>query len=178
MQRGLGQLQDRLKRDGPPVRWVDPTKVHVTLKFMGAVPAEQIPIVCDCTAQAATAATPFEVEAAGVGVFPNPNRPRVVWVGLQGDLDALRGLQARVEANLAAQGFPTEGRPFSPHLTLGRVRERAAPADVRTLGQAVTRLTVPVLGRWRVEQIVVMRSDLRPTGPIYTPLRVIALGVP
>ena len=77
---------------------------------------------------------------------------------------------------MATHGFPKEGRPFSPHLTLGRVRDRATPPEVRALGQTVTALAVPSLGRWRVEHITVIRSDLRPDGPIYTTLRQVTLG--
>jgi 2'-5' RNA ligase len=173
---GLARLQERLNRDRPPVRWVAPDKIHVTLKFLGEIPAEEVEGVSESAARVAAAAAPFQIEATGVGVFPNPNRPRVVWVGVQGDLDALRSLHACLESDLAACGFPPEGRPFSPHLTMGRVRDRAAPAEVRALGRAVTSLAVPSLGSWRVEHITVIRSDLRPEGPIYTPLRKAALA--
>ncbi len=176
VRRGLGQLQERLKRDRPPVRWVAPDKIHVTLAFLGEIPAERVAVVGDCLARAAAAAAPFEIEAAGLGVFPNANRPRVVWVGIQGEMEALRALHARLESELAAQGFPKEGRPFSPHLTLGRVRDRAAPPEVRALGKLVGELQAPSLGRWRVAQAAVIRSDLRPEGPLYTVLRVVALG--
>ena len=176
VQRGLTQLQERLKRDRPPVRWVAPDKIHVTLVFLGEIPAEMVETVGHSAARAAAGVLPFEIEAAGVGVFPNPNRPRVVWVGVQGNLPALQSLHAALEADLATHGFPKEGRPYSAHLTLGRVRSRATPPEARALGQAVTSLPSPSLGSWRVEQIAVIRSDLRPEGPIYTPLRVAELG--
>ncbi len=176
VRRGLARVQGELKRSHPPVRWVSPEKIHVTLKFLGEIPAEQVETVCRVVAQVATSAAPFELEAAGAGVFPNLRRPRVIWVGVQGDLPALHALQASLERELARAGFPEEERPFSPHLTLGRVQDRATPAEARSLGQTVAGLEVPSLGRWRVEQVVVMRSDLRPEGPIYTPLRVLRLG--
>jgi len=176
VQRGLTQLQERLKRDRPPVRWVAPDKIHVTLAFLGEIPADRAAVAGECAARAAAGAAAFEIGALGAGVFPNANRPRVVWVGIGGELDALRSLHARLEDDLSAHGFPKEGRPFSPHLTLGRVRDRATPPEVRALGQTVTALTVPSLGRWRVERLLVIRSDLRPEGPIYTTLRAVALG--
>jgi 2'-5' RNA ligase len=178
VQRALGQVQDRLKRDRPPVRWVAPDKVHVTLAFLGEIPGEKVEVVAGCLARAAAGLVPFEIEATGFGVFPNANRPRVVWVGIQGEVEALRSLHGRLESELAAQGFPKEGRPFTPHLTIGRVRDRAAPGEVRALGQAVTRLALPSLGRWCADRVAVIRSDLRPEGPIYTPLRVVTLGAP
>ncbi|MGC8958319.1 MAG: RNA 2',3'-cyclic phosphodiesterase [Chloroflexia bacterium] len=177
VRRGLARVQGELKRSHPPVRWVAPEKIHVTLKFLGEIPAEQVEIVCQVTDRVAASAAPFELEAAGAGVFPNRRRPRVVWVGVQGDLPALHALQTGLERELAQAGFPEEERPFSPHLTLGRVQDRASPAEARALGEAVVGLEVPSLGRWRVEQVVVMRSDLRPEGPLYTPLRVLRLGV-
>lgn len=176
VQHGLARVQGELKRSHPPVRWVSPEKIHVTLKFLGEIPAEQVESVCQVAARVAASAVPFELEAAGAGVFPNLRRPRVVWVGVQGDLPALHTLQASLEQELARAGFPKEERPFSPHLTLGRVQDRASPAEARSLGQAVAGLEVPLLGRWRVEEIVVMRSDLRPEGPLYTPLRALRLG--
>lgn len=176
VRRGLAQLQERLNQDRPPVRWVAPDKVHVTLKFLGEIPAERVEVVSECAVRVAAAVAPFEIEATGVGVFPNPNRPRVVWVGVEGDTAALCAFQARLESDLAACGFPPEGRPFSPHLTMGRVRDRATPAEARTLGRVVASLDAPSLGRWRVQHITVIRSDLRPEGPIYTPLREAPLG--
>jgi 2'-5' RNA ligase len=176
VQRGLVQLQERFKRDRPPVRWVAPDKIHVTLSFLGEIAAERVEIAGECATRAAAGVMPFEIEAVGAGVFPHPNRPRVIWVGIEGEMEALRLLHARLEDELAAQGFPKERRPFSPHLTLGRVRDRATPPEVRALGKAVVLLQVPSLGRWSVEHIAVIRSDLRPEGPSYTPLRVVALG--
>ncbi len=176
VRRGLGRVQGELKRSHPPVRWVSPEKVHITLKFLGEIPAEEVETVCQVAARVAASSAPFELEAARAGVFPNLRRPRVVWVGVQGDLPTLHALQARLERELAQVGFPEEARPFSPHLTLGRVQDRASPAEARSLGHAVAELEVPPLGRWWVEEIVVMRSDLRPEGPLYTPLRALRLG--
>jgi len=174
VQRGLAQLQERLRRTRPPVRWVAPDKVHLTLNFLGEIPAEQVTGVGEATLRVAAQTVPFELEAAGVGIFPNPRRPRVVWVGLAGDLEALQALQADLTKALAALGLPPEDRPFSPHLTLGRVRPQARPEEARALGQEVSQMATPSLGRWRAEQVLVIRSDLRPEGPIYTPLRVAA----
>ncbi len=176
VQQGLARVQQQLKQGRPPVRWVAPDKIHVTLNFLGEIPAEQVPGVGDAAARAAAAAVPFEIEAVGIGVFPNPRRPRVIWVGLAGELDALRALQAGLSRELAALGFPPEDRPFSPHLTLGRMRQQAGLSEVRALGEAVTRTAVPSLGRWLVREVRVIRSDLRPEGPLYTTLRAVVLG--
>lgn len=176
VQQGLARVQERLKRDRLAVRWVAPEKIHLTLKFLGEIPAAQAAAVGETCAQVAAAAQPFELEAVGLGAFPNPRRPRNVWVGLTGDMEPLRRLHAELEGALAGLGFPPEGRPFHPHLTLGRTQNRARPDEIRSLGQAVSSSDIASLGRWQVKQIVVMRSDLRPQGPLYTPQRIVSLG--
>jgi 2'-5' RNA ligase len=176
VQDGLVQLQARLKKEKPPVRWVAPDKIHVTLHFLGEIPPAEVEAISAMTVRVVAGAAPFEIEATGTGVFPNSNRPRVIWVGIDGDMEKLEALHARLGRELEALGFPLEKRPFSPHLTLGRVRDRSSLSEVRALGTAVGRLEIPSLGRWRVEQILVIRSDLRPEGPTYTPLRVAMLG--
>jgi 2'-5' RNA ligase len=171
VRQALDRIQERLKRERLAVRWVAPEKIHLTLKFLGEIPTEQAAAVGETCALVATAAQPFELEAVGLGAFPNPRRPRNLWVGLAGDLEPLGQLQADLEGALAELGFPPEGRPFHPHLTLGRTQRRARPDEIRRLGQAVSSSKIPSLGRWQVKQIVVMRSDLRPQGPLYTPQR-------
>ncbi|MGC8873306.1 MAG: RNA 2',3'-cyclic phosphodiesterase [Chloroflexia bacterium] len=176
VQQGLARVQEQLKHVRPPVRWVAPHQIHLTLNFLGEIPAQKLPAVQEAARQAAGEAAPFELEAIGLGTFPNLRRPRVVWVGLGGELEALHRLQARLSEELAARGFPPEERPFSPHLTLGRVRPQARPEEARALGQAIAGIPSPSLGRWRVEEIRVMRSDLRPEGPLYTVLYTAPLG--
>ncbi|MBN1485034.1 MAG: RNA 2',3'-cyclic phosphodiesterase [Chloroflexia bacterium] len=169
LRRPLAQIQEQLKRERHPVRWVTPDKIHLTLKFLGEIAAEQVAAVGESCARVAAHFQPFQLEAIGVGCFPHIHRPRNVWIGLQGDLEILSRLQTEVEAALAELGFPPENRKFSPHLTLGRVRRQARPHEARRLGQAVAALAAPSLGRWTVEHFIVMRSDLRPDGPVYTP---------
>ncbi len=176
VQHGLARVQEQLKRSRTPVRWVAPHQIHLTLSFLGEIPAGELPAVEEAAGIAASEAAPFELEACGLGVFPNLRRPRVVWVGLAGELEALRRLQARLTEELAARGFPPEERPFSPHLTLGRVRPQARPEEARALGQTVAGLKLGSLGRWSVREIRVIRSDLRPEGPLYTVLYAAHLG--
>lgn len=176
VQRGLAQVQERLKRGGHPVRWVAPGNIHVTLSFLGEITRAQLEAVGEAVTRVAAASRPFLLEALGCGVFPNPRRPRVVWVGIQGELEPLGALHGHLERALAELGFPPEGRSFSPHLTVGRTQRRCSPAQARALGDAVSAITVPSLGRWEVEEIVVMRSDLRPEGPLYTRQRTAPLA--
>ncbi len=176
VQDALAEVEARLKKEKPPVRWVAPDKIHVTLHFLGEIPPAEVEAISAMTVRVAAEAAPFEIEATGTGVFPNSNRPRVIWVGIDGDMEKLEALHASLGRELAALGFPPEKRPFSPHLTMGRVRDHSSPSEARALGTAVARLEVPSLGRWHVDQILVIRSDLRPEGPLYSPLQVAKLG--
>ena len=115
----------------------------------------------------------FSFEAVGIGCFPGARRPRVVWAGTEGEIERARELQRGVEAALAPLGFQTEGRPFSPHITLGRVR---GPVRSDLLEAAIAEHEGVRFGSQRVTEAVLMRSRLRPGGPIYTPLARAELG--
>lgn len=166
----LAQTQDALQAQMPrrAVRWVRGEGIHLTLKFLGETPARQREPIAAAVAAACAGYGPLTLRAAGLGCFPNPARPRVVWVGLEGDLAALGALQRAVESALEPLGFRPEGRPFSPHLTLGRVRDDVSSADVKAAGQVVAAATVGTLGEWTADAVSLMRSDLRREGAVYT----------
>jgi 2'-5' RNA ligase len=157
------------------VKWVRPEIIHLTLQFLGDVPASRLAAVGDAVARAGAGVPTFTLHLTEAGAFPNNRRPRVVWVGLGGKLDVLAHLQKMVERELADLGFPPEDRSFSPHLTVGRVRQNADPEAVRALGEAIAGLRIEESEPFPVEAVRVMRSDLRPDGPIYTPLRIAPL---
>ena len=108
---------------GDGVRWVRPEGVHLTLKFLGDIDADSVPAISDGLDRCAASAAPFDLFLEGVGVFPNARRPRVVWIGLGGALEPLLALQHSIDRELEGLGFARERRPFTPHLTLGRVRD-------------------------------------------------------
>ena len=110
------------------------------------------------------------------GAFPNIRTPRVLWVGLDGDIEAPQVLYRAVEKALAPLGFPPEERLFAPHLTLGRVRETATSADRRQLGQALAGLVVEKALKITVDAVHIMKSDLSPAGAKYTKLTTILLA--
>lgn len=168
----LSVIQDGLRRGGAgaPVRWVEPGSIHLTLKFLGDVPAERVEAVTAALARATLGTSPFTLATGDLGVFPPRGVPRVVWVGLTGRVDRLSQLQASVEREVAPLGFPAEARVFSPHLTLGRVRE-GTPADAaRGLGQATAQTSPPGSVAIPVVEVVLMRSRPQPGGSVYTPL--------
>jgi 2'-5' RNA ligase len=172
LQEKLADLQSRLRREVPSqaVRWVRPEGIHLTLKFLGDTNQEQVEQVKEALVWAAQEVSPFAFTVGGVGCFPNTRRPRVVWVGLHEPTGALRRLRDAVEAQVAPLGFPTEKRPFSPHLTLGRVHRHASPSEVRALGETIAASAVGNLHEMEAGEVCYIKSDLRPSGAVYTTL--------
>lgn len=168
----LAEAQARLKARSPgrSVKWVNPEGIHLTLKFLGNVPAGQIPAISGAIERAVAGHSAFDIHLAGLGCFPDLNRPRVIWVGMEGDLEALEALQRAVEKELHALGYPPEGRRFTAHLTLGRVRDDATPDERRRLGEAVRATVLESGAGLTVHQVSLMKSDLQPTGAVYTQL--------
>ena len=170
IKRKLGELEDSLRAGGGlPVKWVKPESIHLTLKFLGNITSGRTGEIARAIKAASRGVHPFSVEVDGTGVFPNPRRVRVVWVGLKGDLDTLERLQKNIEAALEKLGFTAEARGFTPHLTLGRVNERAMPEEREALGRLVTGKSFRA-GAFRVEAVNLMRSQLTREGAIYTRL--------
>jgi 2'-5' RNA ligase len=155
------------------VRWVNEDNLHLTLQFLGAVPEERVEAVGRAVAEAAAGARPLSLEVKGAGGFPNARRPRVVWLGLSGDVPALTALAAELGRRLAPLGFPPEARPFSAHLTLGRARDqRGAPG----LGGALAAASQDEGVAWRAADLVLFESHLSPGGPRYEAILRAPLG--
>lgn len=172
----LRALQAQLGRETRAVRWADPDGTHLTLKFLGDVPVAQIDALIAGMEQAARTSRPLTLRTAAPGGFPNGQRPRVLWLGVAGELDELRALQAAVERTIAPLGYPTEQRPFAPHLTLGRSHKEPRPAELAEIGRALAGLAAPSPVSFGVREVVLMRSELRPGGARYTPVAHAALG--
>ena len=161
----IAATTEELRAAGGDVRWAQAENLHVTLKFLGSVAAERLTAVRAALERVAADAAPFELTVKGLGTFPSAERARVVWVGfVAGRLGALA---QRVDAELAAVGFPLEGRPFTPHVTIGRVR--GARGWSRVLA-AMAPHGDKVFGCSGVADIVLYRSDLHPQGARYTAL--------
>jgi 2'-5' RNA ligase len=174
---GLTRLQEGLKGEVPQgsVRWVRPASIHLTLKFLGDVPADQIGEITRALERSCQGFAPFSLTCGGLGCFPNLKRPRVVWVGVHEETGTLAQLQKAIEANVAPLGYPTEKRKFSPHLTLGRVQRRVSSSDLHRLGEQVGSSEIGTLGQMEVRSVNLMRSDLRPSGAVYTRLAEVKL---
>lgn len=170
VKRALGRIQDDLRSalSGGAVRlrWVRPESVHVTLKFLGEVEETR---VAEITSALAAAVEPFELRlssSAGLGGFGGA-RLRVVWLGLEGDVEALAALASRVEQALTPLGFPAERRPFAAHLTIARVPDRASPEERRQLALLLERHRTPALPSMILTEVRLMRSVLGPGGSAY-----------
>lgn len=174
----VGRLQDRVRQDMPSglVRWVRPEGIHLTLKFLGDVDRKKLPEIEQALRAACALHAPFSARIEGMGCFPDPRRPRVVWIGVQDDRETkpLAALQRDVEHAIAPLGFPTERRGFHPHLTLGRVKNGRRPAELEALGAYTTRAKVHI-GQMEVSSVHLMQSELLPTGAVYTALACVPL---
>jgi len=165
MRQRIAETLERLRSDVRGVRWLAPETIHLTLRFLGDASPEAIDRLSPSVERAASACAPCEARVQGVGFFPPHGPPHVIWLGL--DLPpAVRDLQAACERAAVAAGFPPEERPFRPHVTLGRWRDR------------VRRPPIPAadLGTTPLGPVVLFKSELLPKGAVHTPLRTFPLG--
>jgi len=169
----LAEIEESLKKTEADVRWVSSENFHITLKFLGDVETDRIGLVTESIANASQGVAPFEVQLSGVGAFPSAGRARVVWVGIDSGVEQLKHIAERLDLDLAKVGFPREDRPFSGHVTLGRVK---TPRGLQALRAAMEEIKGISIGSVTVDKIALMRSELRPTGPIYTVLDEVKLG--
>jgi RNA 2',3'-cyclic 3'-phosphodiesterase len=170
----LGEIASRLRRHRARVSWVPAENLHLTLAFLGDVDDEQIPAVVAATERAAGPAAPLQLRLGDAGAFPSLARPRVLWVGVDGDTDALASLHRAVSRELDAVGLASDAKPFRPHLTIGRVKDDRDPA----LGATTAELAAASVASepFAVDDGVVMRSDLEARGARHTPLARLRLG--
>jgi len=176
VKKALSDLQNKFKKSGSlPVKWVDPGNIHLTLKFLGDVDADSIEGILKAMEEAVKGAVPFNIEVKGLGVFPNMNRIQIVWVGLHGELEKLVNLQKNIETNLKPLGFTPENRPFTPHLTLARMRDFARPEERQKLGRLVSESNFEEKHVINVTSVNLMKSVLTREGPIYSRLGAVTL---
>ena len=171
----LQKLQRQLQAELPEgaVRWTKAEQLHLTLRFLGKVSGENRDRLTTALHCACDGTRSFQLALQEIGCFPNTRNPRVVWVGIRGDLDPLRRLQQRIELETREFGDSSEERTFQPHLTVGRVR--IFGKEARSVGETVERATVPNLGIWMVRRIGLVQSTLAPQGARYTTLASINL---
>lgn len=176
LKQALARVQEKLKRaNRTPVKWVEPGNVHLTLKFLGDIDTGITGNITLALEEATQGTHPFDIEVSGLGVFPDTKRVQVIWIGLSGELEKLGSLQKHIEESLIPLGFTKEKRPFTPHLTIARVRDYARPDGRLKLGQLVDNTSFAEKYKIMVNAIQLMRSQLTREGPIYSKISTITL---
>jgi RNA 2',3'-cyclic 3'-phosphodiesterase len=167
----VGRLQETLRKIDAQVSWTEPSSIHLTLKFLGGVHPSRLQRVGKSLERAAIGIGPIEVEIGGVGCFPSIRNPRVLWIGISSVSEPLNRLHSKIEDELTREDFEREKRKFSPHLTIGRIRTPQNAACV-----AETLITTGFdSATFTATEVILMRSDLTPSGSIYTPQAAIRL---
>ena len=164
----FAKVQENLQSMGLRAKWVRPENIHLTLKFLGNINPADIDNIGGAMVDAVGEFGTFKLVAGGVGVFPGIKRPRVIWVGLGGQIQLLFAVQRVLEENLAALGFKKEKRPFKGHLTLGRFKQTVDPNTIRQIIREYANLYSE---EFTARRIILYKSDLKPTGAVYSQLQ-------
>ena len=158
-----GQLGDA------PVRWAAPQNIHLTLKFLGDVSITNLDVLTDMLRAEAASQQAMVISVGRLGAYPKTRRPRVIWVGVETPAE-LMSFQRGIDTCVARVGYSRDRRPFSPHLTIGRVFRNAAPGEIRKIGDVLYSQKIGYLGVARIRDVHLFRSDLKPDGAVYTKL--------
>jgi 2'-5' RNA ligase len=164
--RDTAHLRNRI---GALVRWVPSGNMHLTLKFLGSISPANLDILTQMMRAEADSCQPFAMQVGGLGCFPSPKRPRVIYIGLQAPAE-LEALQHGIGSATTRLGYESEERGFSPHLTIGRVRQNIPASDQQKIRRALEETQIDSLGIARVDSVHLYNSDLKPTGSVYTRL--------
>lgn len=156
----VSPLIEALKGECPQIRWVRASQIHVTLHFFGSITTEALETISRTVSRVTHETQPLSVSLSELGGFPHLTRPRVIWLGLDGEIEKLKILQASLERGLKKEGFECEERPFKPHLTLGRVKEGRELRDFHPLSFRPTETKM-------IREIVLFQSHLTPGGATY-----------
>lgn len=151
------------------IRWVPAQNMHLTLKFLGDIASTHVDFLKQLLTREATQHSQFDLQIGGLGSYPNSRRPRVLWVGLHAPAD-LTSLQKSIEAGTTRLGYEQEERAFSPHLTIGRVRQNISPSELPKIRAAMDNIQLGNIGTARVDSVHLIKSELQPNQSIYTKL--------
>ncbi len=171
LQDRLSQLSNALKKEmgDVPIRWVATENMHLTMKFLGDVSLNNMDVLTNILIREAAVREPMVISLGGVGAFPKTRRPRIIWAGMEAPPE-LASLQRGIDKQTARVGYAREQRPFSPHITMGRVSRNATPDHVRIIGDVLSTQNIGFLGVARVREVHLFRSDLQSGGVVYSRL--------
>ena len=168
VRQAMATVQNRLKYCvSGAISWVRPEGIHLTLKFFGNIAETDIDRISAAVEPITTRFAPLDLQVRHAGLFPDSRRPRVIWLGLEGDVGALKALQEEVDRGLERYGFSREDRPFRAHLTLARIK---SPRGLTGLDRVMKKSDVYEAGHFRAEGLTLFRSNLTPQGAIYSRL--------
>ena len=158
----------------PLIRWVIPQNVHLTLKFLGDVSPASLEKLAETLKLEVCTYSMFALSVGGLGAFPTPRRPRVIWIGLETP-PVMQALWRAVETVAARLGYTPEERPFSAHLTIGRVGQNISASDVQRIRSMLESTKIGTLGTFHAQALHIYKSDLLPGGSVYTHLYTLPL---
>jgi RNA 2',3'-cyclic 3'-phosphodiesterase len=167
-------ISDEIKKSNLPVRWIKPENIHITLIFLGDIEENVIGDIKEKVEKARDKKISYKVRLEGLGVFPNIKRPRVIWVGLGGDIDRLSDLRDTIQSGLNGLGFVPERRPFKPHLTIGRFKKQINGTS--GIKDILDRHHDSISDVYCLKELILFKSDLKPKGPEYTKMYTWTLG--
>jgi len=168
----MTRIISELKKTGADVKWVDPENIHLTLKFLGEVDSHQIEEIKELIKRAAADSSKFSIKLSGLGAFPKPEYPRVIWVGVGNNISVMEKMATFIDEGCSPLGFQKDERAFSPHLTIGRVRSSANKDKLRSKMAGISVGQVESV----VGKVVLYKSELMSSGPIYKELYSAALN--
>lgn len=169
--RRLGEVVGEFERHGGPVKWVEPKNMHLTARFLGETPDAQVEQLSRVVTSVAGKGIVVRTVIQQIGGFPNLHRPRVIWVGMDAEVNKLVPIAAEVERQVQQLGFAAETKSFKPHLTLGRVREGVKIGNTLDYLMRYQLTPIPV----QFERIALIKSTLTPRGPVYETLHEVKL---
>ena len=168
IQKAIQQNVENLRKPiGNSVRWVPVQNIHITLKFLGDVSPANVDILTQMLHAEAHSCLLFNISVGGLGSFPSSKRPRVLWVGVQAPAE-LEALQHGIESATTRLGYESDPHPFSPHLTIGRVKDHIAASDQQKIRKTLEETKIDSLGIARVDYVHLYKSELKPSGSVYT----------
>lgn len=163
----LQKLQNNLRDSMPDVRWTKYGNIHLTLKFLGDIEPSKVDKISISIQNIANEFFPFTMSLAGIGAFPNSRKPSIIWVGVEEGSEKIVQIADHIESSMEKLGFAREKRPFRPHLTIGRIRELKHPA---VMAKSLENNEIGEIGKFKVEKLSFIKSQLDPSGSIYTTL--------
>ena len=167
----LGAIQEKLRPAGADAKWVKPENIHLTLRFIGEIDEQRMKDVNEAATKAFTGIESFSMSLGEAGAFPDTEYPRVLWVGIKYGATNLKALADRIEKELVDKNFGNADKPFSPHMTIARLRTYR---NAQKLAQMLSLVKVPAVSQ-KVENVSIIQSSLTPSGPIYTNIHKVKL---